>query len=109
MAKTVRIVRSRWLRGRAPQISGLHIANHKQCCLGFVARAYGCSIDEIRGCGRLEELYDEAQEKLPAKLVNDEASFIDVNDSEDITDRERESKLRSLAKRHGMRFVFVDR
>jgi hypothetical protein len=84
------------------------------CCLGFACLALGAKKKDILDQAMPDMVADdEAREKLKG-LVNshgDSSQFAldaaEINDNDEISDRERERELRQLAKENGFRFVFV--
>ena len=86
------------------------MANGKQCCLGFVCRHYGATTKDILAVGMPMEVQGSVQ--LPSWLryrTNrcDVYRAATINDNADISERERESKIRAIFKRHGIRAVFT--
>ncbi len=118
----VEISRRRWQRGQ--DISGLRMEDTgKQCCLGFACRAAGLKIADINNNGYP---YDVKQNKIDLPPVIDALVTVraeadddvyygnsdlckqltEINDNQEIDDKEREKLLKPLALQAGMRFVF---
>lgn len=98
------------------------------CCLGFVARAYGISEDNIRGVGEPDDIEGLASlEESPAKLypslvmdIHEESPFLGqifkctylaskamlINDDSHLTDEERIVKLKNLFKNSDIELTF---
>ena len=118
--KRIEISRKRWMRGTGLNGSYLrHPKTGKQCCMGFDCRAHGFSIEQIRGLGMPAALIERIP-GLTKKVVscygnveysgNTEVAkeLAAVNDDDNITDEVRERKVKSIGKRIGRNYVFVD-
>ena len=113
--KIVTITRSRWARGKKnrPRESCfsqlLHNSLYNEglntmCCLGFVCRAKGAKVKNIRGVA----LPDAAKDWQSPDWLDDIADqAATVNDRYGITDREREKQLRELFADTPIRLKFV--
>lgn len=116
----IRVSRKRWLRG--VENSALLSSNKKMCCLGFGARQCGVKARDIlnklmpgsiRPDHRTQALLDSPLlttiEFSPGSCYNSllsEGAAV-INDDPKLTDRERETQLRSLFRKHGHQIVFV--
>lgn len=117
----VTISRQRWLRGEGFESSRLfRESDGKMCCLGMVALAEGCTVDNI-----LEKSAPNSLNvKLP-KLVSEKAfpplpgapkyennwtcmAMMEINDDREISDKEREKELIKLGAGIGYELEFVD-
>lgn len=107
--KVIEISRKLWGRGktggtlRDPD-TGL------QCCLGFVCRAFGCKVAEIEGHGM--PAYVDPRDPLPSWLLDhtlesDVNAVANINDSREILARQRESQIKTIFARNGLKAVFV--
>ena len=112
--KTIKISRRRWWRGQG--WGALYVsAEAKMCCLGFVCRAYGVSLNAIRDHRMPRALSQPARARLPKWLLQpDRTSDVNraavVNDrrlSEPLSEPTREAKIAAIFKRHGLRAVFT--
>lgn len=123
MPKTIKLVKPTeftirmrsWLRGEDSQ-SYLHRSDdHKQCCLGFYARACGVPLKNIVDVSLPNELYSEESPLAIPSLVNKKDGedlkivehFTDVNDDTESTDETKIKKITSLFKRIGVKVNFV--
>ncbi len=106
--KTFIVKRSRWLRGKGSD-SYLRHKNGHQCCLGFVGRQCNIAAKDLLLRGLPGHLPGELLMRFP-ELTGSESwsDFAIINDSPEISDKEREKKLKELAKKNGFRFKFVD-
>jgi hypothetical protein len=107
---TVVINRKKWFRGYGSEKSRLlqpRKEGGKMCCLGFDAIALGFTRQDILG----EQSPADVAEGVPGlsslgyNTLTCE-SMMTVNDSQGMSDAEREATLIKLAKRIGRRFVF---
>lgn len=96
--KVVTIVRSKWARGEysSPASQGesnsLRNNDGTQCCLGFVCRALGTKVADMKTIMFPSGLADVVPEWL--NDIEDNAAL--VNDDRNITGREREKQLHAL-------------
>lgn len=108
--KEIVIRRRMWGRGN----SGGYLRNSvgKQCCLGFVCRAFGVPLEAIVGQTMPERLDDDKHRVLlPAWLLRtaaeaDVSTAAGVNDDVTLTNEERELKIAAIFKKHGLKAVF---
>jgi hypothetical protein len=119
----LKINRRLWGRGVTGGL--LRSFTGKQCCLGFACRASGFKVSEIQGHGMLSDIDDlETLKKQAAvfpilgklfkvdkhdladnsKLAYDAAG---INDDIMLSDKQREKKLTTLFKKHGVAIEFV--
>ncbi len=103
------ISRRKWHRG-SEFGSSLHASDtHKQCCLGFDARALGFTRCDISGKGTPGDLC----KGVPGLSNKDGdatavcSKMVEVNDNDSTDDAFKEKRLTSLAKRIHRKFVFV--
>lgn len=111
--------RRRWLRG----IGSIHSSlfddvNKKMCCIGFAARACGCSIDQIRdrpspAC--VATTYPDMAKARLARFITAEGDnsgsterMMEINDNTSISDEEREDRLKKWGKKLNIQFTFVN-
>lgn len=109
----VEIDRKRWYRGKGDDLGMLRLRNGKQCCLGFAARVLGCRAKEI-----LNKFMPEYLDRELTGLSKSVDGYIDntefsnsaakANDDETITDKQRERQLKTLARKAGFDFQFVN-
>ncbi len=106
--KTFTVSRKRWHRGQGTSGSALRLEYGKQCCLGFLGQSCGIRAKDMLGISMPYHLEEELHNKFP-QLGNIYywANFSQINDDDEITDKEREQKLKDLAKANGFRFRFV--
>ena len=109
--KEIVIRRRRW--GRANTGGMLYDSTTKrQCCLGFVCRAFGVPLSSIEGHGMPADIDAKVdRDTLPPWLLSetlrcdvDRAAYI--NDNLEIDEEEREAHIAAIFKRHGLRAVF---
>lgn len=114
------INRKRWQRGKGWKQSALYLEdNRKMCCLGQVARQCGIPVKAIKEEDALAQI-EEASEraKLPkwltrksrGQVFNTHAcgNAMNINDSEELSDAEREAKLTALFAKHGDELEFIN-
>lgn len=116
MEKVLTIQRSKWLRGEGSKVSRmLRPSDGRMCCLGQEALAFGvpesCLLDQftprqVMGPPAAESYYQRMR-PISADLLWD---AMKLNDSPDLDDDERESRLIPLLKQIGGydRVEFVD-
>ncbi len=111
--KIVVIKRSKWLRGDLFK-SCLLNDKGEMCCLGFLARKIGFTSSEILDINQPDDLSkriiglakpDGSKGSLPTKTAD---ALMRINDCEYSSDEEREKKIKSLGKKIGVTFKFVD-
>lgn len=125
--KTFVVKRSEWLRGTSVD-SCLLDKEDKMCCLGFYAQSCGLRKQDIRGISSPQECIAQNNKKWDTFLLKeskdpwsygmpDSIGFDDskqcvelmkINDSENISDKEREKELTSLFNKAGIKVKFVD-
>lgn len=114
--------RSKWFRGKGNEASCpsyLRKRNGKMCCIGFVGQQsevsnkamkdkttiHSLSLDDI---GKFPEWMRRHTDVLaPFSNDSDIGKCYRINDETDITDRQREAKLRKIFKKHKMTIKFV--
>ncbi len=113
------IDRSEWARGKKVPKDSQSLLNEDgtKCCLGFLALKCQVPDDKIQDVGMPYDLCPFEYNKLP--ILNDDGKvhgpydgwnkFANINDDADILDKDREAKLRQLAKDNGFRFRFVSK
>lgn len=109
------IIRSKWFRGLGSFGSSLLRVDGTMCCLGQVARQCGVKNEEMRGTGSPEGLDNSVRPLLPAFLLAGDGRnsdvcrrMMEINDSLDLGDDEREQKLTEIAAANGITLHFVD-
>lgn len=80
-----------------------------KCCLGFVGQQCGIPNAALDGVATPESCTE--QKKYPRWLVKKGQTeacgkAVTINDDSDLTDAEREAKLRALFRKHGDQIVF---
>ena len=113
----IRVSRRRWLRGN--ENGRLLDKSGRMCCLGFGARQCGVKAKALLNVGMpgtiadadcTQALYDSpllCGENSKWDSVLSEAAS-EINDDPTIlTDRQRETQLRTLFRKHGHQIVFV--
>ena len=106
--KEIVIRRRMWGRGNTGGF--LRNVEGKQCCLGFVCRAFGVPLNAVAGEVMPAQL-GAYRASLPKWLLvdSDKADVVkaaDINDALDLADDERELKITAIFKKHGLRAVF---
>jgi hypothetical protein len=105
MIKVV-IDRKKWYRGQGDLTSCLLLSTGKMCCIGFLAKKLGAKPGEIRNTKILEDTTKPSL--LSFASENDSVLTIayEVNDDEQIDDKEREASLKEIGKEMGVQFTF---
>lgn len=98
------VSRKKWLRGK--NWGALFIGNAMKCCLGFVGQQCGIPTNAMHGKATPRSLGDDYCGKFPAWIQQSSASAVDINDEPNLSDRDRETKLKDLFKKHGDQIVF---
>lgn len=102
-ARVVEITRNRWADAtrmdkeketRGSKFSvGLYLPENKtMCCLGFVCRALGNTVDKISGVGLPSDVDFDA----PEWLTDVEERAAEINDDSTLTRKDREASLKRL-------------
>lgn len=104
---TVRVVKSKWFRGKK-EGSMLLTRDNKMCCIGFLARRLGARPKDIRGVATLEGTSHTKCLDFDAGTLSLGNAY-ETNDDEKIDDTERIQKLRVLGRKMGVKFVFVEK
>lgn len=104
LPKSFTVLRSRWLRGCGSEYSYLYRhGDAKMCCVGFLARAGGLrakEIDNVRG------LEDVLTIDLGPTLHHELSEIYGTNDDKLLSDKARESRLKHLFAKLGVRVTF---
>ena len=120
----VTIDRKRWMRSDGSprsdeRKSSCGLRDSKtgmQCCLGFVARAFGYTTSQINDEHFLSDLKDSDGPKIPQRLINIEHDLASLNDGDVVSTRddgtvcrgpEREQRIAKLLLKGGVRAKFV--
>lgn len=98
--KTVVIDRAKWGMFRLAKSDG------KQCCLGFVCRAYGNPLKSLIDQGMPTYLHVRVPKWLK-QSSEDRSLLVDINDSLEKTMREKEELIEPIFARHGIKIVFI--
>ncbi len=111
--KNVVVKRSKWLKGDVEE-SVLLNEKGKMCCLGFLAREAGFTPKQIRKVCQPDDLNKQII-GLTKPIGFDQLwgtrtcfALMSANDSGILTDQAREKKIKSLGKKIGVTFKFVD-
>ena|ERR1700722_12334867 len=100
--KTIVITRRLWGK------YSLRDAHNMRCCLGFLCESYGVSPKISIEEGQIYDLPIKVRKNLPKWMsgivFNDEASAI--NDSGILSFKQKETQLKVLFAKHGVRLVF---
>ena len=116
------IQRSKWLRGNDGDGSCLLDNDGKMCCLGFYAKALGAEDSQIFAVTIPQDCDSPEREKIFSERSggrwilsedgagdsHDAVELIVQNDSNYLTEEEREWSIQELFARHGVEVVFVD-
>lgn len=122
--KTLTIDRAHWGRGdlrpkRSRGSSLVHVddgvwtekipTKHlTMCCLGFLGKRCGLSEPEMAGSAYPRGLKQELQELYPDWLdTNTQEELASINDSGELTEKEREAQVKEEFKKHGVTVKFV--
>jgi hypothetical protein len=110
--KMIRVIvkKRRWLRGE-PEVAALYSSNEfyntKMCCIGFLARRLGATVDDIRGIGSLRSV---STNKRCYTFANKHRATLDqaytTNDTLGLIDSERMTILGKIGRKMGVNFVF---
>ena len=113
--RKVRIIRDNWLRGTSQTYGNLMAdSDGCMCCLGFIANQIS-SIPKSRLLNNStpEDVYRKAS---ILTIITDEGYVVNnqlaekaitINDDEEISDKYREMRLKSLFKRYDLEIEFV--
>lgn len=108
--QTFTIKRSKWLRGEGFALSRLlRRSDNKMCCLGQIACAVGYSSSEIIEC---DAPYNIAWKEMMSKSNSFShkrsiGRMMQCNDNPSTSDKEKEARLKKLAKSAGFSLRFV--
>lgn len=103
------VSRKKWYRGQGKAGSMLRRPDGQMCCLGHCALQCGIPEEKIQNVGAPASLCG-LEKSMPDWMsrsgeVNGDGAM-DINDMENITEREREKRLRAFFKQHGDQIVF---
>jgi len=102
------VKRSKWFRGQGANESYLLGTDGLMCCMGFAALAQGVPKERILN---YQTFYQTGELRTPAGNASNNRvlnSLYVTNDSERITDEERETEITRLGLKEGYNFSFVD-
>lgn len=113
------VKRSEWLHGEGAMKSYLvRQVDYKKCCLGFLGEACGLNPGQMVGVkAPSSDALFEMRPKFPTLLFDDDDArcesivgqeLMETNDSRNLSDSERESKLTDLFKKIGIEVIFED-
>jgi hypothetical protein len=112
MAKTTKekrlvctVNRRTWARGGKNGLSRLLNGDGNMCCLGFLGVASGVSKESLFNKLTPGGLSLQEQDKYP--IVNLWEFFVETNDNQNMTDADREKRLKEAARENGFSFRFV--
>ena len=108
--KTIEISLSKWKRGAIGEgYTKLLNPYGWQCCLGFMCRAYGLRIQDIKDVGFPDKVKDRL-ERLPAFMRTRawNSTIASINDRLLISDSARQKKLKAEFLKKGIIIVFVE-
>jgi hypothetical protein len=114
LPKSFTVKRSKWLRGRDGDRSTLCNRNGKMCCLGFLAKASGCTDSDILDQASPWDLLLNKKIQLNglAKIgygnTTDSNHLMCINDSNGTKQEARERELKEAFKDLGIKLKFVD-
>lgn len=110
--KTLIISRRKWLRGDNGDASQLRVTGGKMCCLGFLGLACGLKKAQILDADSPEtvdrSLWDKWSKGMITRGINSALcqEMMDTNDTMDLEEEFRETKLKKLFKRIGYKVEF---
>jgi hypothetical protein len=104
--------RKTWYRGKGIKDSRLLREDGKMCCIGFVGKQCGVPDTDLLGIGNVT-VGLQGHGLFPAWVRNTLTSIsirnaYSTNDSEDLTDSEREAQLKEIFLREGDEIEFQD-
>jgi hypothetical protein len=115
------VKRSEWYRGKGSAESKLLREDDLKCCIGFVCLQLGLSEKQIINKGDIMSMVASSVEPWGDKRLLTDNNLFDfgnhpkwleaayrANDTDRLTDAEREEKLKSLFKQGGHEIEFVD-
>lgn len=115
--RKLEIDRRRWLQGRLAWPHGINGSllyrntDKRMCCLGFMARACGAKVSQIRGRGSPENVpsIDWPDGMIGDGRTNIEAvrEVMKLNDDPSITSKQRETRVKRALKAFGFNVVFT--
>lgn len=109
------IDRATWLRGEGYEDSKLYRpSDGKMCCLGFYSLACGLQqndITELECPGsatdpKINKKWPKWLTKLENSQTKECIDLMEHNDNENISDKERENKIKTIFARHGVKVEF---
>lgn len=114
--KTIVIKKSKWRRGGATNYKNgkTKLLNEQgfKCCLGFAARQLGYKgkLLDMTHPSNTKCVIDKLTYRYDNAIFNTKFAIMaaNTNDDECISDEERMTKLNKLARKAGLKFVFVD-
>lgn len=117
--KEFTIVRKEWLHGEGEDASYLfRHSDNKKCCLGFYSLACGLKIKQINGYQTPYQLVRDKNISVPSWLIvksnspgpkNNSAickELMEVNDDSTMPEKERESEIKKLFAKAGVKVKF---
>ena len=118
--KKLVIDRKKWFRGQGDEFSKLVLSDGNMCCLGFLGVECEIPKKNMKDKGTPENVIKLKRKMWPSKVISldddwsygyntkwtDNAMFI--NDDSDITEKQRESKLKTHFKKIGYIVSFVN-
>lgn len=118
------VKRSKWYRGKGDEGSRLQTSSNKMCCLGFYAKECGLKKKDILDISSPGEVSFDIKSQWDTFLVQNRTSdfseetfymdssiandMMEINDSENISEKEREKSLKELFNTQGIKLKFID-
>jgi hypothetical protein len=107
--------RRTWYRGKGSEESRLLTVDGKRCCIGFVGQQCGVSDDDLRGKSDIRNAAacGVSRQVWPKWMRGDDhdasiyRAYI-TNDDTDLTDSERETKLKTIFAEYGDEIEFTN-
>jgi hypothetical protein len=106
------VKRRGWFRGKGGKKSSLLLESGERCCIGFVGKQCGIPDEVLLGEGGIHS-YDSTFKffsRWPLWMRDSETTMCEIygiNDSAELSDPEREAKLKVMFAEHGDTIVFV--
>lgn len=104
-----------WLRGKGGPGSALLKGDGKRCCIGHVGQQCGVPDKRLLGKSKVHDIGDSRflfpawmrEVRAEGYAICDIETAYTVNDDRDISDEQREAKLKEIFARHGDEIEFV--
>ena len=101
------INRRTWYRGQGADHSALLKQDGTRCCVGFYARALGLKKADILCAPTLEDVNTgDRADYCDLEGSNDLQDIYEINDTQDMTEKEREDQIKAIFEQHDVQVMF---